>query len=189
MNPARIRKDLEHAKRSGKRKAYDFGWFDRLHAFKVKRQDPTWPWATLNEMIADITHEVNTMKMYNILPQGAGSAIAAAAKAQRAADLVAKVQREVAEKKEAFERSMLKCIDDYSETDPRKALKLIELYLSKYPQSCVLVQVQEAKAKMIAWLEWKKVEAETVARIGVNRTLTRQGLVHVDRLPSSWSRA
>ena len=189
MNPERLRKDLEHRRRSGQRKTWDFGWFERLHAFKVKRADPTWPWATLAEMVADIETEVNAMKLHNILPQGAASAVAAAAKSQRAAELAKKVQLEVAQRKEAFERSILKSIDDHAAVLPEKAVKLCDLYLVKFPKSGIRTEVEKVKADCLSFIAYKRRIAAEEARESVKRNLTRQGLVRVDSLPREWSRA
>ena len=131
------------------------------------------------------------MKLYQLLSSGAGSVIAQAAKLQRkqeAQALVNKVKLEVAQRAEAYERSMLANIDEYYGKDARKTLALAELYMKRYPKSCVKALVETIIT------EQKDLIAEQKARV-VRRTevkklqLSHQGLPIVTALPAEWGRA
>lgn len=131
------------------------------------------------------------MKLYQLLSSGAGSVIAQAAKLQRkqeAQALVNKVKLEVAQRAEAYERSMLASIDEYYGKDPRKTLALCEMYVKRYPNSCVMSLVlgiiveqhdliAEQKARVV-----RKQEIRT-------QQLSHQGLPIVTALPAEWGRA
>lgn len=113
------------------------------------------------------------MKLYQLLPEGAVSQIAKAARAQH---LVRKVGVEIKERKDHWHRSLLGTIDEYAaKGNYVKVLQLIRLYSSTYPNSPIADEVEKVR-------EWASESLKPVKRV------TRQGLPHVDKIPASWGK-
>ena len=120
------------------------------------------------------------MKLFQLLPEGAAGVLAKAARTQReqtAQALADRVKREISERRQYWERSLLGAIDEYAAKGNRaKVTQLIRLYTATYPHSVVKAEVEAVRL-------WAISSPKPAGQ------LTRQGLTRIDRLPAAWSRA
>jgi hypothetical protein len=122
-----------------------------------------------------------------------------AARSQQAALKAAQVKQEIAERKEAFERSLLSHIDAYAAAkNYKKVLALISVHSLRFPDSGVKAEIALVKAwasselgKMYA--AQKRTQSAQAKRAAMKATFTgtlsHQGLPQVAEIPAEWKSA
>ena len=136
------------------------------------------------------------MELFKALPQGSWTTLKKAARSQQAAEHAAKVKQEIAERKDAFERSLLSQIDEYARTkNYRKVLSLISVHSLRFPDSAVkaeigLVKAWASKALGAQYAAAKRTTSAQTKRAAVKATFTgtmsHQGLPQVAEIPAEW---